>query len=89
MRLRVVIGMILLALGPGAAAALARARGDVSVLAQVPSPGYPALPHVVGSDIYEGTYSNPAGDNLPSKVFEFSPALPGTRSPDGARECFT
>jgi hypothetical protein len=64
--------MVLALLGPGAAGALARSRGDVSVLAQVPSPGYPALPHVLGSDIYEGTYSNPAGDSLPSKVFEFS-----------------
>jgi sugar lactone lactonase YvrE len=24
-------------------------------------------------NVYEGTYDNPAGDNLPSKVFEFSP----------------
>jgi sugar lactone lactonase YvrE len=44
----------------------------VSVLTLVPSPGYPALPHVVGTNIYEGTYTNPNGDSQPSKVFEFS-----------------
>ncbi len=63
----------LLALGPGVAVASA-ARGDVSVLTLVPSPYFPALPHVMGSDVYEGTYDNPGGDNLPSKVFEFSPS---------------
>src|SRR6202000_2039967 len=45
-----------------------------SVLALVPSPYFPALPHVMGGDVYEGTYDNPAGDSDPSKVFEFSPA---------------
>ncbi len=74
MKRRVVVAVLLAVLGPGAALASARARGDVSVLAQVPSPGYPALPHVVGSDIYEGTYTNPAGDSQPSKVYEFSAA---------------
>ncbi len=58
------------AAAPGAAMA---ARGDVSVLALVPSPYFPALPHVIGSDVYEGTYDNPSGDSSPSKVFEFSP----------------
>jgi hypothetical protein len=46
-------------------------RGGIVVIAHVPSPGYPAFPLVVGSDIYEGTYSNPAGDSIPSHVFEF------------------
>jgi hypothetical protein len=54
----------------------ARARGDVSVLAPVPEPGFPALPHVVGDRVYEGTYDNPAGDDIPSRVFEYS--LAGT-----------
>jgi hypothetical protein len=54
------------------AGAEARARGDVSVLAPVPAPGFPALPHVVGDRVYEGTYDNPAGDNTPSRVFEYS-----------------
>jgi hypothetical protein len=72
MRLRVAVAVLLAMLGPGAALAGARSRGDVTVLALVPSPGYPALPHVIGTNIYEGTYTNPAGDSQPSKVFEFS-----------------
>src|SRR5437588_11069233 len=52
-------------------AALGATRGSVSVLALVPRPGYPALPHVVGGHIFEGTYDNPSGDSSPSRVFEF------------------
>jgi hypothetical protein len=48
-------------------------RGTVTVIAHVPSPGFPALPHVAGGTIYEGTYDNPAGDHVPSHVFAFSP----------------
>ncbi len=47
-------------------------RGTVSVFAPIPSPGFPALPHVVGNLIYEGTYDNPLGDTVPSRVFQFS-----------------
>jgi sugar lactone lactonase YvrE len=45
----------------------------VSVLALIPTPGYPALPHLVGNLIYEGTYDNPAGDSVPSRVLEYTP----------------
>jgi sugar lactone lactonase YvrE len=58
----------------GAAPAVAAAPGHVTVLAPVPSPGYPALPHVVGDRIFEGTYDNPKGDSLASRVFEYSPS---------------
>jgi sugar lactone lactonase YvrE len=44
----------------------------VRVLALVPSPYFPALPHVMAGHVYEGTYDNPSGDGQPSKVFEFS-----------------
>jgi hypothetical protein len=54
------------------ASASTDARGDVSVLALIPTPGYPALPHVVGNLIYEGTYDNPAGDDVPSRVFQYT-----------------
>jgi sugar lactone lactonase YvrE len=54
------------------AAALARAPGDVQVLALIPTPGYPALPHVMGGHIFEGTYDNPQGSSLPSRVFEYT-----------------
>jgi hypothetical protein len=56
---------------PGAAGA---ARGSVTVFAPVGSPGYPALPHVVGARVYEGTYDAPAGSSEPSRVFEYSAA---------------
>jgi sugar lactone lactonase YvrE len=54
------------------AVAAARSRGDVRVLALIPSPGYPALPHVVGGSIYEGTYDNPTGSSLPSRVLQYT-----------------
>jgi sugar lactone lactonase YvrE len=60
-------------LAAGASGARATSRGDVSVLALIPTPGYPALPHLVGNLIYEGTYDNPAGDSVPSRVLEYTP----------------
>jgi sugar lactone lactonase YvrE len=59
-------------LAAGASRATAASRGDVSVLALIPTPGYPALPHVVGNLIYEGTYDNPAGDSVPSRVLQYT-----------------
>jgi sugar lactone lactonase YvrE len=55
-----------------ASLALARPKGNVGVLARVPKPGFPALPHVIGDRIFEGTYDDPAGDHLPSRVLEYS-----------------
>ena len=55
-----------------AAAAASRSRGDVQVLALIPAPGYPALPHLMGGHIYEGTYDNPTGSSLPSRVLEYT-----------------
>jgi hypothetical protein len=56
------------------APASARERFDTRVIALMPSPGYPAL-SLVGPDgtIYVGSFENPAGDSLPSKVFAFAP----------------
>jgi sugar lactone lactonase YvrE len=62
-------------LGPAsvpAAGAAERERWDTRVLAKVPSPGFPARAYVhPNGRVYEGTYVNPAGDKLQSKVFEF------------------
>ena len=66
--------LIVAALLMAPAVALARPRGDVRVLALIPRPGYPALPHVLGHRIYEGTYDNPFGDSTPSRVFEYTSA---------------
>jgi sugar lactone lactonase YvrE len=49
-------------------------RGTVGVLALIPTPGYPALPHVIGNHVFEGTYDNPAGDHVPSRVLEYTAA---------------
>lgn len=64
----------LVALSDAPAGAQQRARFDTRVLAQIPSPGFGAL-SLVAPDrtIYVGSFENPAGDSLPSKVFAFSP----------------
>ncbi|HTU87524.1 MAG TPA: hypothetical protein VMF57_18235 [Solirubrobacteraceae bacterium] len=67
-----VVAAALLAAGAAPTPASADVRGDVSVLALIPTPGYPALPHVVGNLIYEGTYANPAGDDVPSRVLQYT-----------------
>jgi sugar lactone lactonase YvrE len=63
--------------GELAAPALAqqdRARFDTRVLAQIPSPGFGANSLVApDGTIYVGSFENPAGDNLPSRVFRFAP----------------
>ncbi|HEX2015819.1 MAG TPA: hypothetical protein VGN69_03915 [Solirubrobacteraceae bacterium] len=58
----------------GAGAQASRARFDTRVLAHIPTPGFAAL-SLVGPDrsIFAGTFENPAGDSLPSKVIRFSP----------------
>ena len=66
--------LALLALLLTAAPALAqgeRGRWDVRRLALIPTPGYPAHAYVHPQGrIYAGTYDNPSGDTLPSRVFE-------------------
>jgi sugar lactone lactonase YvrE len=71
-RLLAAATLVLLASVPAGAAA--RNRFDTRVLAHVPSPGYPALSLVApDGTIYVGSFENPAGDSLPSKVFAFAP----------------
>jgi hypothetical protein len=54
------------------ATALARERFDTRVLALVQKPGFPAHAYVhPNGRIYEGTYDNPSGDTVPSRVFEY------------------
>ena len=53
--------------------AIARPRWDTRVLALVPPPGFPARAYVhPNGRIYEGTYDNPQGDHVPSRVLEYS-----------------
>jgi sugar lactone lactonase YvrE len=67
------IVIALLAAGLCAAAAHAdRPRWDTRTLATDPPPGFPARAYVAPNGrIYEGTYDNPAGDTVPSRVFEY------------------
>ena len=53
-------------------AAPAQGRGEARLLAKVPLPGFPAsaYPHPNGN-IYVGTYTNPGGDHLRSRVLEY------------------
>jgi sugar lactone lactonase YvrE len=63
-----------IAIGAGVASgAGGRAKFDTRVLALVPRPGFPARAYV-GSHgrVYEGTYDNPSGDTMPSRVLEYS-----------------
>src|SRR5579884_2055061 len=66
--------LLTIAASGGSAAAQPQARGNVGVLALIPPPGYPALPHIVGNKIFEGTYDNPNGSPLPSRVLEYTAA---------------
>jgi hypothetical protein len=54
------------------AAAQSRPRWDTRLLALVPRPGFPAHAYVhPNGRIYAGTYTNPNGDTVPSRVFEY------------------
>ena len=51
-----------------------RAQFDTRVLAQIPPPGFGALSLVApDGTIYVGSFENPAGDSVPSRVFRFAP----------------
>jgi sugar lactone lactonase YvrE len=65
--------LALLGAALGAVSAQAeRPRWDTRALAAVPPPGFPARAYVAPNGlIYEGTYDNPSGDTVPSRVFEY------------------
>jgi sugar lactone lactonase YvrE len=69
--------LLLLALGAlllAPAAAYARDRFATDVFALTPRPGFPAHAFVhPDGHVYEGTYTNPGGDTVASRVFEYSP----------------
>jgi hypothetical protein len=56
------------------ATAEARPRWDTQVFSHVPAPGFPGNAYVhPGGRVYSGTYTNPQGDTMPSRVFEWTP----------------
>jgi len=57
----------------GAAAENDRSRWDTKVLARVPNPGYPAFVYAhPNGRVYAGSYTNPKGDSVRSRVFEWT-----------------
>jgi sugar lactone lactonase YvrE len=68
----VAVAVALLAMA-GAAIAAAESRWETHVLALIPRPGFPAKAYVAPNGrIYEGTYDNPSGDTVPSRVLEYT-----------------
>lgn len=64
---------VLVAVGLAPAHAAERAPGTARVFAKVQSPGFPAYVHVhPNGRVYAGTYTNPAGDTMRSRVFEYT-----------------
>lgn len=62
------------ALAPAVANAQERARFDTRVFALIPRPGFPANAYAApNGHVYEGTYEDPNGSALPSRVLEYSP----------------
>ncbi|MEA2168962.1 MAG: hypothetical protein QOF76_2262, partial [Solirubrobacteraceae bacterium] len=73
--MRLAAAALLAALVAAVPASAARARFDTRVFALISKPGFPAMAYV-GPDkhVYEGTYDNPGGDTMPSRVFEYTRA---------------
>jgi streptogramin lyase len=72
MRRLVVAVAVLATVLTATAPAQARDRFDTDVFALIPKPGFPAMAYVgPNRRVYEGTYDNPMGDSVPSRVFEY------------------
>ena len=68
-----VLAALVAVLVPGATDAATRAKWDTRVFSLVPSPGFPAYVFVhPNGRVYAGSYSNPSGDKLRSRVFEWT-----------------
>lgn len=64
---------LLVALVVAGQATADRARFNTELFALIPSPGFPARAYVAPNHrVYEGTYTNPAGDSAPSIVREYN-----------------
>jgi len=73
-RTRALLVALALLVVPGVADGSTRDRWDTRVLARVESPGFPAHVYVPpgSSRVYAGTFSNPSGDSIPSKIREWT-----------------
>jgi sugar lactone lactonase YvrE len=72
-KLLALLALVVLVLPLAPAAAAPREKWDTRVFASVPSPGFPAyvFKHRNGR-VYAGTYADPQGDSVHSRVFEWS-----------------
>jgi sugar lactone lactonase YvrE len=72
-QLGLLLAVVVMVLGlVPSASAQPRPRWNTRVLALVPKPGFPAHAYVhPNGRIYAGTYDNPGGDTVPSRVFEY------------------
>ena len=76
-RLALAVGLLASLVLPAAAAAqrdpmMGRPRWDTRVFALIPRPGFPAMAYAARNGrVYEGTYDNPSGDTMPSRVLEY------------------
>jgi hypothetical protein len=69
----VVVAILVVALVPGAADSATRARWSTRVFSSVPNPGFPAYVYVhPNGRVYAGSYTNPNGDKIRSRVFEWT-----------------
>jgi hypothetical protein len=58
---------------PATASGSTPAKWDTRVFAMVPTPGFPAYAYAhPNGRTYAGTYTNPAGDTVPSRILEWS-----------------
>lgn len=74
-RAAVLAALALAAALPAGAGAAERARWDTRLFALIPTPGFPAHAYVhPDGRVYEGTYENPSGDSVPSRVLEYTGA---------------
>ena len=73
MKVRILLTVAGLLFLPIPADAGARPRWDTKVLARVESPGYPAYVYAhPNGKVYAGTYSNPGGDHIRSRIREWT-----------------
>jgi sugar lactone lactonase YvrE len=66
--------LLLVAFVPGSAESATRAKWNTRVFSRVPNPGFPAYVYLNPSNnrVYAGTYTNPNGDKVRSRVMEWT-----------------
>jgi sugar lactone lactonase YvrE len=72
--LSIALALLALMLVAAPTAGAQRPRFDTRLVARIPPPGFPAMAYVhPNGRVYVGTFVNPGGDSLRSRVFEYDP----------------